>query len=66
MCGAAIEVPDITLKRDDQPFLGATRDEEAAIMFSPGARMSGFSRPLLSWLGPLDEKYATVGECSTP
>lgn len=59
MCGATIDVPDITTKRDDRSFSNPTVDADVDMMFNPGARMSGFSRSQFN-CSPLLEKEVTI------
>ncbi|CAA7406341.1 unnamed protein product [Spirodela intermedia] len=45
---------------------GAAMERVAPRMLTPGARMSGFTTPPFTVLGPLEEKCATAGEGSRP
>uniref|UniRef100_A0A5K1D0M7 Uncharacterized protein n=1 Tax=Nymphaea colorata TaxID=210225 RepID=A0A5K1D0M7_9MAGN len=70
MCGQAIDVPDKTVKftlllSSGRP-LGPRFSGQAATMFAPGARMSGFRTDGFVRLGPLEEKVATEGELELP
>jgi hypothetical protein len=60
-----MEVPDMMLKlaRLASPLLRVSGDSagQAARIFAPGATTSGFRISLTTWVGPRDEKDATIG-----
>lgn len=65
-CGHDMEVPEIILNVDFVLVLFSTETGQAARIFTPGPKISGFRIPRLAMLGPLEENAPTNGARSSP